>query len=212
MCVRPRPVVVYRRITELMSSIFTLAKRLSVAALTSIAIAGAVVAPAEAVPTTAGCRAVPQPALTLGAEGIVRVEIPAAAGWHEVAAPRGASRLALGRLEDASGQDALDAWIGVLNSNTITTSAQFADAETAHRQVLSRRSVAGPCGLPTEAVTVRHAATATEREYFVSGRYTLAQANGKTLVIYVGASTYDRNRLPQLENDLLRGYGIRLPA
>ncbi|WP_151901692.1 hypothetical protein [Tsukamurella tyrosinosolvens] len=59
---------------------------------------------------------------------------------------------------------------------------------------------------------MRHAATATEREYFVSGRYTLAQANGKTLVIYVGASTYDRNRLPQLENDLLRGYGIRLPA
>ena len=51
--------------------------------------------------------------------------------------------------------DALDAWIGVLNSNTITTSTQFADAETAHRQVLSRRSVAGPCGLPTEAVTAR---------------------------------------------------------
>lgn len=195
-----------------MSSILTLAKRLSVAALSSIAIAAAVVAPAEGAPTTNGCRAVPQPALTLGAEGIVRVEIPAAAGWHEIAAPAGASRLALGRLVDASERDALDAWIGVLNSKTITTSAQLADAEIADGQVLSRRSVAGPCGLPTEAVTVRYAATATVREYFVSARYTLAQANNKTLSIYVGASTYDRNRLPQLENDLLRGYGIRLPA
>lgn len=212
MCVRPRPVVVYRRITELMSSMLTLAKRLSVAALTSIAIAGAVVAPAEAAPTTAGCRAVPQPALTLGAEGTVRVEIPAAPGWHEVAVPAGASRLALGRLVDASNRDALDAWIGVPTDKKITTSAQLADTETARKQVLSRRSVAGPCGLPTEAVTIRYAATATEREYFVSGRYTAAQTSKETLAIYVGVSTFDRNRLPQLENELLRGYGIRLPA
>lgn len=207
MCVRPRPVVVYRRITELMSSIFTLAKRLSVAALTSIAIAGAVVAPAEAAPITNGCRAATQPAIVLGKAGHLQVEIPAAPGWHDIGLPKDARATDLGQLRDAAGQDRLNASAGVLKPS-ITTSAQLADASLAGVQILSRRTVKGPCGLPTEAVTFQVAGGANQPPLYRIAWYTAMRYNSTTAGVDVSVGSYDRNRLPQLENELLRGYGL----
>lgn len=199
-----------------MSPIFTLAKRLSVAALTSMAIAAAVVAPAEGAPTTAGCAAKTQPTITLGKADGVRVEVPAAAGWRNDPTPS-KSPLVVGKIGSADDQDGFNVRIGYpKDPDKVRTSVDLANTiespDEGMSKTLGRRAIAGPCGLAT--VLVRHSFvdSTTKRVAYDVTRYTLLQHGSTTVAVIVQGASYDERRLAEVERTLLDGYGIRLPA
>jgi hypothetical protein len=193
------------------SVLATLTKRLSIAALAAVAIAAtAVTAPAEAAPTTAGCPAKSSPTLTLGNTGEPRVELPAAPGWTVEDPKVGGTKLTVGHARSVEGDD-LYYNLGVVKDPArLDTAEKLAAAETSRNQVTARRSLAGPCGLPTASVTYRFAEPKTGRPVFQTDRYTLVSHGNYTYGIVVGVNTYDEARLPQLERDVLDGYGITL--
>ncbi|MCS3781606.1 hypothetical protein [Tsukamurella ocularis] len=199
-----------------MSSVLTLTKRLSVAALSSIAIAGAVVAPANAAPTTAGCAAKSQPTITLGKANGVRVEVPAAAGWRNDPTPN-KTPFAVGQIASADNQDGFNVRIGYpKDPDKIRTSADlantFASPDEGASKALGRRTIAGPCGLPTVSVRHTFVDSTSKRVAYAVTRYTLLQHGSTTVGVIVQGASYDQQRLADVERTLLDGYGIRLPA
>ncbi|WP_343954016.1 hypothetical protein [Tsukamurella spumae] len=173
-------------------------------------------APASAAPVTAGCAAKSQPTLSLGKADRVQVEIPAAAGWHPVAPPAGRS-FTVGAIDSADGEDGITVRIAYpkqptdkLTANDLVTAFAARDSDTF--TTVGRRSLAGPCGLPTVSISQRFTDIKTKRTAYGTARYTLFQYGTTTVGVIVEVASYDQQRLADVERTILDRYGIRLPA
>lgn len=199
------------------SSLAPSTKRIAAVVLAAAALAaGTTVAPASAAPITSGCAAKSQPTISLGKVDRVKVEFSGAAGWRPVA-PQAGRSFAVGAIDSADGQDGITVRIAYPERPNDKLTADdlakaFAVRDTDTFTTVGRRTIAGPCGLPTVSISQRFIDTQTKRAAYGVARYTLLQYGATTVGVIVEAASYDQRRLADVERTLLDGYGIRIPA